>query len=431
MQLNGVSLFDDCARFLKIGGALIGLFLLTVCSWAQGTPIVKTDTVGGTIHYGSSVLPWVPVTLQENDKISGTRVEVSCALSLSSTGGTLPAGIKSKDFKVSLSATGGSPMVVVDMPEEVDGYSTSKKFRFATTFCPDGATISIRIEGKFWMQPPGYSAPEWIPTDKSYSFLAYNKLQLLGNGHDVNGNESENFEANSDILTNGTANALQSTHSFWPMPGEPSRQQHKPDVLAKFPPSTVFSAATHGWIFGFQSSYPGETIFFTLGNDTIYGAVATKGTNYPQFNIVGLWACSTLADDNLDPMLAFRTYEDVNRALLGFDKDAMIWAHSRAVLDFYGPKGVPNTIPLDHMLGDHATYFWNRMQDGYTANTAIDLANYTVPSCQRIVDRIHALPMLIKGDFDSTLRYVYLTYGDRFALGIGPDDIYPHYFLIL
>lgn len=398
---------------------------------AQGTDIVKVDQVGATtIYFGATLTPWFPTTLVENSKISGTRVEMSGKFNLYSTNGTLPAGIKSKDFKIEL-LSGSTQFTIVDLPDEVDGYATSKKFRFATTFAADGATINIRISGKVWMQPPGYSAAEWFAMSKTFPFEAYNKLQLLGTTVDGNKNEDQDFEIASTALLNSAKSNLAASHSSLPSAVSTALEQSKADFRAKVTECTVFAALAHGSTTQIWDSDATESTHFDdfWNSEAIELMVDAKGTTIPAYNLVGLWSCSVLAGNATEAPVAYEVSLQSNRALLGYAHEVQFRSFYPETFDqWYGY--VPTSTTAETRLDFHADLFFDLISAGYSVKNAIAEANTQYPPGLQVGSNIVKQNMLIVGDPMTTLKYVHLTVSERSALGV-TDSVYPYYFIVL
>lgn len=422
---------------------VVGLILVVAApasALAQGTPIVKKAQIGASgIYIGSVLTPWTPSTLIENDKISGTRIEVACALTV--TGSTLPAGIKSKDFKIQL-MSGSTSLTVVDFPNEVDGYGTSKKFRFATTFASDGQEIDIRVTAKFWMQPPGYNEPAWFASDQSYTFLAYNKLQLLGTNIDRLGQESQTFINVSDRLTETASDLLEPSHTSIPSSGEPARSESKSAILAKTTLSTALAFITHADHTAFNDPYGTDVIAF---NDQSSSCVASKvvdkvSARIPFHNIVGFWACETLANSATTAPSSYGISSNtINAAYIGFDIPPSLRQFIYAVWYEYnnGAGPIPQEETENSDISFHSESFFDHLMQGHVASKALEVANATekpgkwtsLPGGNYQV--FEHQPMILRGDPLATLKYVYLTAGERTALDLTTDDIYDLYFYVM
>lgn len=415
-----------------------------------------------SLEYGYSI----GGVVKENQKLSGTNVELVLNVFVSPVpvipgedppqpGPKVLQGTpRIKNVVLKLVSPSGAEEIVhsesetYPLPSHPNSYP-SFRFRIATTWWNDGAEIKVKPEATFefdYILPGSGSGTDVVSDFKpQFTFVAYNRLQLLGARYNEDGSEGSpqwmqlfdllGFKDVSIALCDAFGKRSHGTFQVSPSAAA-SVSETRQQVLDRLTGATMFAATPHGDPTSIYDSFYKPNVPQSAGDHVIqfdpsvYQRVQAKNANpndpLPAFQFVGLWSCRTLT--GAPPEVAAASFgigpTSQGRAFLGFS--ANVSSYTWNLLD--KPKGfqLEGTFTIseyvgrlpDATLADHADLFALYARGGSTSIlTALDgthvqfrpVAMTLIPATDSdpaMVQVVTVLPTVV-GDSNTTLKFVY------------------------
>lgn len=310
----------------------------------------------------------------------------------------------------------------------------SKTLRIASTRFADGTTISFEVKAKFRLIDNDIGGLGTAEPERTHiaTIVAYNKCQLLGTNVNFAGTTDPLFQSNSDQMTQAAASMFSASHTMAPGGGVPARSETSTSITGKITESTTMFVLTHGSPLKFdnsQSTAPAVWFNWVLGGgipDVRQEVDEKAAAGIPAFGVVAFWACQTIPEGSVDPMVGFGLIGP-NQVYLGFRKNLQITLYSKAERDPYLPGWPPFRPQLG--LANHAETFLDHLQLGATVQWALNYANQQFPPLHYDGTGYSSNNMIAEIDEYSTLRYVYLSSYERGLLSLAMSDIYDDWWI--
>lgn len=360
---------------------------------------------------------------KEGDKMSGTRIEVTVSAFCGEPSFTTSGQVS--DFKVFFENHSASSPINTPVAGWF-GYDQRFKFRFATTITGDGNDLKFRVEATVRENhtQPSYNVSE------TFTFKAYNKLQLLGTRIDFFNQENSVFETESTLTLTDAKSKLAASHSAMPTNPTDALDQDEQAILMQVPNTTVFAALAHGDRNGLFDSNKADFIEFILGAESIGTAISSKILSLiPEFNIAAFWACAVLTPDPPYPGVGGFGLLGPHQDIVGFPAAVTALTYTHEQWD--GPKnslGWPinangGLVPPTVGISLHAKEYWTKLAGGKTSGESVVAANKAV-RCLGLTGLQAVQVNMINGNSSTArLKYVFLSSLERHELQHDPVKI--------